>query len=166
MSEHVVVMLISRHQLNSVWPHGLQLLVLSCFVFSLQFELTSLSGRFLGRLCAIRGNSANILDKRSFDLKDPKSPCTWCVVLGRVPFRSSFSHFEALRTVPGSLGVPFAFLLVRHLYCSQCVFIYSCSEYVCMGAYSTYFERLATGDTAFQIVRLVPRSYEDKDECL
>ena len=124
MSEHVVVMLISRRQLHSVWPHGLQLLVLSCFVFSLQFELTSLSGRFLGRLYAIRGSSANILDKRSFDLKDPKCPCTWCVVSGRVPFRSSSSHFEALRTVPGSLGVPFAFVLVRHLYCSQCVCLY------------------------------------------
>ena len=129
MSEHVVVKLIFRRQLHSVWSHGLQLLVLSCFVFSLLFELTSLSGRFLGRLYAIRGrgSSANILDKRSFDLKDPKCLYTWCVVSGRVPFRSSFSHFEALRTVPGSLGVPFAFVLVRHLYSSQCVFIYSYS---------------------------------------
>ena len=35
-----------------------------------------------------------------------------------------------------------------------------------MGGYSTYFERLATGDAAFHMVRLVPRSCEDKDECL
>ena len=71
-SENVVVALIFRHQLHPVRPHGLQPLVSSSFVFSLNFVLTLLSRRFLGRLYAIKGGSANILDKRSFDLK--KSP--------------------------------------------------------------------------------------------
>ena len=39
--------------------------------------LTSLSRRFLSRLYAIKGGSANIFDKRSFDFKDLR--CLWAI---------------------------------------------------------------------------------------
>ena len=74
-SKNVVVMSVFRHQLHTVRPHGLQPLVSFSSAFSLNFELTSLSRRFLGRLYAIKGGSANILDKRSFDFKNPQ--CLW-----------------------------------------------------------------------------------------
>ena len=74
-SKNVVVVSVFRHQLNTVRPHGLQPLVSSSSAFSLNFVLTSLSRRFLGRLYAIKGGSANILDKRSFDFKNPQ--CLW-----------------------------------------------------------------------------------------
>ena len=69
-SENVVVESIFRYQLHPVRPYGLQPLVSSSSSFSLNFVLTSLSCRFLGRLYAIKGGSANILDKRSFDFKN------------------------------------------------------------------------------------------------
>jgi len=76
-SKNIVVVSIFWHQLHAVWPYGLQPLVSSSSALSLNFVLTSLSGRFLGRLYAIKGGSANILDKHSFDFKNPQ--CLWAV---------------------------------------------------------------------------------------
>ena len=53
---------------SAAWFAAVSVLFL-CFF--LNFVLTSLSQRFLGRLYAIKGGSANILDKRSFDFKNP-----------------------------------------------------------------------------------------------
>ena len=89
---------------------------------------TILSRRFLGRLYAIKGGSANILDKRSFDFKNPQ--CLWAilamcvvcglhVVTGEVRFSISLCYLSFRRSVPSSLAVPFAFVLIRHLYYSH-----------------------------------------------
>ena len=75
-SKNAVAVSIFRHQLHTVRPHGLQPLVSSSSASSFNFVLSSLS-RFLGRLYAIKGGSTNILDKRSFDFKNPQ--CVWAI---------------------------------------------------------------------------------------
>ena len=105
-SENVVVVSTFRHQLHTVWSHGLQPLVSSSSAFSLNFVLTNLSRKFLGRLYAIKGGSVNVLDKRSFDFKNPVSMGYFCYVRNMwtvcgdkwdaIPKFFVFSHREAL----------------------------------------------------------------------
>ena len=80
-----------------------------------------------GRLYAIKGGSANILDKRSFDFKNPDCLWVWfrlCTysmrIVCEVGCDSGVLCFLSSRgIVPGSLEVPFAFVLIPHLSCSH-----------------------------------------------